>query len=236
MIFPYSTYEGQQDTIIFINFLFFSLPMAHTVKVVAVESLAPTLYRILLEKPAGFRFIPGHSAMVAINKPQLIAQKNPLTFTATNDEPFLEFHIKTYPERQSFNNLLAALRPGDSLILGEMFGSVRYAGPGLFLAGGIGIAPILAMLRQLKKENSLTGNTLVYSAKYKTDILAERELRHLLGNNFHITLTKEKRPGYHYGRISSSLLQNIIPKFPEHHYVVGSESFVADMRAIVNSR
>ncbi len=217
----------------FIYSAFLSFLMPHICKIIALEPLASTLYRLLLEKPAGFTFVPGHSVMVSINKPQLIAQKNPLTFTSTSTDPFLEFHVKTYPGRQSFNNLLAALKPGDSLVLSEMFGSMRYAGPGLFLAGGIGIAPFLAILRQLKKENALAENVLVYSAKYKKDLLAERELRHLLGPRFMATLTKERREGFHHGRISSSLLTSILPALPEHQYVIGSESFVADMRALM---
>lgn len=206
--------------------------MPHTCKIIAVESLAPTLYRILIEKPSGFRFVPGHSAMIAINKPFLLAQRHPLTFTSTNDDQYLEFHVKTYPERQSFNNYLAALRSGDSLLIGEMFGSIRYVGPGLFLAGGIGIAPFLAIFRQLKKENALAHNTLIYSARYRTDLVAERELRNLLGPSFLVTLTKEKKEGCQHGRITSQFLQQHLPFLPKNIYIIGSEEFVIDMRAL----
>ena len=114
-----------------------------------------------------------------------------------------------------------------------MFGTIRYAGPGLFLAGGIGVAPMLAILRQLKKDHTLEGNTLIYSARFHIDLIAERELRQMLGNNLHITLTKEQREGYHHSRIIAELLQNILPFFPSREYIIGSELFVDDMRSLV---
>ena len=201
----------------------------HTVSIISVETVAPAIYRLLIEKPHSFRFVPGHSIMVSINKPQFILEKHPLTFTSINDDPYLEFYVKTYPARASFNNLLAALHPGDSLLLGETFGTIRYVGPGLMIAGGIGITPFLAIVRQLKKENALAGNTLVYSAQFHADIVAEQELRSMLGNNIQFTLTKEQRQGYSHGRITSDFLQKILPVIPEHRYAIGSDSFVSDM-------
>lgn len=209
--------------------------MNHVVKIISHLPCANNTFRILLEKPAGFSFVPGHSIMIAINKTGLLTEKHPLTFTSINTDPFLEFHVRSYPERKSFNNLLAGLQAGDSLVLGEMFGSMRYTGSGLFIAGGIGVAPFLAILRQLDKENAVAGNVLIYSARLSGDLIAEKELRDMLGGRLHITLTGEKVEGYHYGRIDFQFLDVFLP-LPLNRYIIGSESFVDDIRAMASQK
>lgn len=206
--------------------------MSHICKILALEQATLSVYRLLIEKPSGFRFVPGHSIMVSVDKPELRGEKHPLTFTSTNLDSHLEFHVKAYPKRQSFNNILVSLQPGDSLVLAEMFGTIRYAGPGLFLAGGIGIAPFLAILRQLKLENTVGDNALVYSTSQHADVLAENELRQIFGERLHVTLTKETRKGYGHGRITPALIASLFHKIPKNIYAIGSETFVADMRSL----
>lgn len=210
--------------------------MLHRCKVLEVERTTPSISRLLVEKPLGFRFVPGHSIMVSIDKAELREEKHPLTFTSTNDDAHLEFYVKAYPERRSFNNFLIALQPEDFLLLSEMFGTIRYAGSGLFLAGGIGVAPFLAIVRQLAREGAAAGNTLVYSAQRHTDIIAENELRQLLGSRLRITLTQEKQEGYEYGGITRALVASLLPALPRNIHAIGSEAFVADMRSLFTVR
>lgn len=205
----------------------------HIVKILSIEQIAPAIKCFRVEKPLGFSFISGHSVMVAV--PHAPHEKRSYSFTSTNADPYLEFHIKRYPALESFTHKLHALHVGDTLLLAEMFGSIRYTGKGVFIAGGQGITPFLSMLRTLKQEGKLRENMLLHSVKTSADLICERELREMLGSNFFITLTQEKISGYMQGRITRDMLSSLHPPPSKNFYILGPDDFVTDMHALVAS-
>lgn len=207
--------------------------MPHIVKIISLEQIAPAVKRFRVEKPRGFSFVPGHSVMIAL--PHTPREKRSYSFTSTNREPYLEFCIKRYPHAESFTQKLHTLHVGDTLLLAEMFGSIRYMGEGVFIAGGQGITPFLSMLRTLKQEGRLRGNTLLHSVKTSADLICERELREMLGSNFFITLTREARESYLHGRITRDILSSFHLPLSTNFYILGPDDFVIDMHALVAS-
>ena len=73
--------------------------------------------------------------------------------------------------------------------MSEPFGTISYQGPGVFIAGGAGITPFLAMLRDLARRGELDRQTLIFSNKAPRDVICEKELRHLLGERCILTCT-----------------------------------------------
>ncbi|MBI3334804.1 flavodoxin reductase [Candidatus Pacearchaeota archaeon] len=199
----------------------------HVVRIIQIEEVTHDVKRFIVEKPAGFQFIPGHSALVSINKSGLRDDKHPFTFTSTNDDPFLEFIIKRYG---GMTKRLHELRPGDELSIADIFGSVRYQNKGVFIAAGTGITPFLAIFRQLNKDKSLAGNTLIYSNKMHKDIINEQELRSLFRDKLILTLTREEKQGYSYGRIDEAFLKKKVSNFTQHFYVCGPDDFSAAVK------
>ena len=59
-------------------------------------------------------------------------------------------------------NELGKLVVGDELILHSVFGAINYFGEGLFIAGGAGVTPFIAIFRQLKRQDILGNNTLLF--------------------------------------------------------------------------
>ena len=82
-----------------------------------------------------------------------------------NEDPYLEFTIKTYNDHNGVTNELPKLKAGDELIIREVWGAIAYKGEGYFIAGGAGITPFISILRQLKKENQLNNNKLFFQIK-----------------------------------------------------------------------
>lgn len=207
--------------------------MEFVLKLNRIEDISSSMKRFYFKKPDQFTFVPGHSAILSINKDTLLTEFKPFTFTSTNDDTYLEFVIKSYthsPITQAFHEL----RVGDEVIMHAVFGSMRYTGPGVFIAGGTGITPFVAILRQLKKENALEGNTLIYVAKTSQDVLWESELKELLKDNLHIFLTQEQKEGYQYGRPTQELLtQYVTPS--QSTYVCGPPHFSSDMKSILHN-
>ena len=196
------------------------------------EFVTHDVKRFVLEKPADFTFAPGQGALVAINQPGLREDGHPFTPTSLTDDKVLEFTIKGYPEHHGLTEKLHRLRPGDKLLLSDVFGTIQYQGPGVFIAGGAGITPFIAILRDLGRRGKLAGNSLIFSNKTRDDIILEKELRHYLGDRCTFTLTHESRPGYERRLVDEAFLKEKVRDFKQAFYVRGPPQMVEDVGGI----
>jgi ferredoxin-NADP reductase len=207
--------------------------MDNIVKIRTIIEVTHNVKSFRLDKPAGFQFIPGQATDVSINKPGMEEEKRPFTFTSLNKDPYLEFTIKRYSDHHGVTDRLHQLVPGDELIVREAWGAIEYKGPGYFIAGGAGITPFLSILRQLYKENKIQGNTLLFSNKTSRDIIYEKELSLMLGNQAIFILTEENKPGYISGHINKDFIQKTIPDFHKHFYICGPDPMILDISGIL---
>jgi len=193
----------------------------HIVKIKSIEPVTHDVRRITVEKPGSYNFIPGQATDVSVNKPGWKDEKRPFTFTCLPEDDHLEFTIKTYPERKGVTNELLHLKPSDELILHEVFGAISYKGEGIFIAGGAGVTPFIAIFRHLGRQNKIGNNMLVFANKSKADIILEQEFKKMLGDRFINILSKEKAEGYYYGMLNEIFLTSIISDFHQQFYVCG---------------
>jgi len=175
----------------------------------------------MVERPSNYNFTPGQATEVAINKESWKEERRPFTFTSLPVADFLEFTIKTYPERKGVTNELLTLKPSDELILHDVWGAISYKGEGVFIAGGAGITPFLSIFRYLQSMNKIKGNKLVFANKTKADIIHEDELKKMLDNSFINILSDEKIEGYAQGYITKDFLKKNIENFDKMFYVCG---------------
>ena len=131
----------------------------HIVKVLSTTFVTHNVKRFTLERPEGYQFTSGQATDVSINKPGMEDDLHPFTFTSLNTDEHLEFTIKTYPERNGMTQKLLDINAGDEFIVHEVFGAITYRGPGIFIAGGAGITPFIAILRQLYKDGKLVARS-----------------------------------------------------------------------------
>lgn len=204
--------------------------MAHSVTLLMTEFVTHDVKRYIVERPEGYRFVPGQATELAIDTEGWRDQKRPFTFTSLDEDRVLEFTIKHYLEHEGVTARLQTVKPGAKLIIDEPWGTIRYQGVGVFVAGGAGVTPFIAILRGLWRDRKLTGNKLVFSNKTARDIILETEFREMLGRNFHPVLTREKRGGCHHGRIDGQYLERTLKSFSQQFYICGPEQFVADMK------
>jgi hypothetical protein len=200
----------------------------HIVNILSIRQVTHNVRSYRVEKPKGYSFIPGQATEVAINKPEWKHQLRPFTFTSLNEEPTLEFTIKSYTERHGVTDELYRLQVGDSLIIHDVWGAISYKGPGYFIAGGAGITPFIAILRQLHKEEKLAGNKLFFSNKNSRDVILQEELTRILGRNAVYVLSEEKnKAGYLSGHIDEAFLREQVNDFSRHFYICGPDQMVA---------
>jgi ferredoxin-NADP reductase len=209
--------------------------MKHIVKIIDIRQVTHDVKCFRLEKPEGYTFLPGHATDLSINNPGLEEETRPFTFTALNNEPWLEFTIKRYPDHHGITDKLHQLKAGDELIIRDSWGAIDYKGPGYFIAGGAGITPFIAILRSLSQKNETAGNKLFFSNKTAEDIIYKEELVKILGKNAVFVLTKEERPGYENNRINEKFIKDHIPDFNKHFYICGPDPMVAELVHIIQS-
>lgn len=203
--------------------------MGHVVKVLSVTPVTHDVHCIRMEKPQGYKFVPGQATDVAINKEEWKEEKRPFTFTCLNEESYLEFTIKSYNDHDGVTKQIGLLKAGDELILDEPWGAIEYKGPGYFIAGGAGITPFIAILRQLHKENAIGNNELFFSNKTFKDIIYQEELSKILHSNVHYILTREDHPVCLKGPIDKEFINREIKDFTRHFYICGPDKMIADL-------
>ncbi len=198
----------------------------HIVSIKKIEAVTHDVRRFQFEKPQGYKFHPGQATEVAINKTGWNDQRRPFTFTCLNEDPFLEFTIKIYSDHDGVTNELGKLKVGDQLIIHDVWGAIEYTGPGYFLAGGAGITPFIAILRQLTKEKKIGDNVLYFSNKTEKDIILKDELTQMMGKNVIHVITDEENPKYVHGFINEDFLRKNVKDFSRKFYVCGPPKMV----------
>jgi ferredoxin-NADP reductase len=203
-------------------------------KIIDIIEVARNVKSFRLEKPQGYDFIPGQATELSINKEGWKDEKRPFTFTALEEQPYLEFTIKRYPDHHGVTDQIHQLKIGDEVILRDVWGTIQYNGPGYFIAGGAGITPFIAILRRLHKDNQIAGNTLFFSNNEQVDIIYESEFRDMLGDNAVFILTKENKAGYLKDYINKDFLQKHVDDFKKHFYICGPDAMVKDIIDTLN--
>jgi ferredoxin-NADP reductase len=205
----------------------------YIVKIQHIEQITHDVKRFRVEKPAGYSFTPGQATGVAINSPEMKKKRRSFTFTGLNEDPFLEFTIKIYPEHEGLTRELDRLLPGAELVIGNPWGAIKYRGKGIFIAGGAGITPFLAIFRDLHRRNELAGNILLYANKTRADIILEQELAGMLGGAFINILSREKAEGYLHGHINEELIRNHAGDFTGQFYLCGPPEMMKSVTEIL---
>jgi ferredoxin-NADP reductase len=207
--------------------------MEQIVKILSAKYVTHNVRQFRLEKPSGYSFIPGQATELSINLEQWKEEKRPFTFTCLNSDDYLEFTIKTYTDHDGVTNQLGKLNVGDEVIIRDVWGAIEYKGEGYFIAGGAGITPFLAILRQLNNDGAIGNNKLFFSNKTDKDIILGDELKSILGSNAVFTVTGQKDSIYDQRRIDAEFLKTEIKDFSKHFYVCGPDAMVEEISGLL---
>lgn len=210
--------------------------MEHKLKILSITPVTHDVHCIRFEKPGGYRFTPGQATDVSINKEGWEQEKRPFTFTCLNDESYLEFTIKSYADHDGVTNQIGQLKPGDELIIDEPWGAIEYKGPGYFIAGGAGITPFIAILRQLQQTGQLVGNKLFFSNKTPQDIIYEKELKNMLGDDAVYIVTKSNDSAYLHEYLNAAFFEKHVQDYSKQFYICGPDAMVQAISDIVTEK
>jgi len=194
------------------------------------EFVTHDVKRFVLSRPDGFSFTPGEGVELAIDEPAWRDEARPFTPTSLTEDRVIEFTIKGYPH-EGVTQKLHGLNPGAALRLSKPFGTIRYRGSGIFIAGGAGITPFIAILRDLARQGKLAGHGLIFSNKTSADIICEKEFRHYLGEGCRFVCTASAAPGCEHRRVDEAYLRETIDDFGQNFYVCGPPGFLEAVTA-----
>lgn len=194
-------------------------------KILHTSYINHNVKRYVLEKPEGFIYKPGDAGRFSINKEGWEDKIRSFTFTSLNNWPELELIVKIYEENEGVTNEMSTLKAGDELILHKVYDTIRYKGPGIFIAGGTGITPFIAIFRALFASGNIKNHVLLYSNHTQYDIILGGELHQMLGDAFFNVFTKQGVIGFQERRIDRNFLLDNIKNFDVQFYVCGPKDF-----------
>ncbi|KKB78753.1 flavodoxin reductase [Devosia soli] len=208
--------------------------MSISVKILDTIPLTHNVRHYRVEKPKGYGFSPGQATEVSIDRDGWQDEKRPFTFTSLPDDDTLEFTIKSYFDHPGVTNQLWSLGAGDKLILRDVWGTIQYRGPGTFIAGGAGVTPFIAILRQLNATGKIAGNRLIVSNQTEKDIILRDEFEAMKGLDIIWTVTGDAKSKLLQERIDADFLKRHVGDFSGKFYLCGPDAMVKDIRELLD--
>ncbi len=205
----------------------------YILKILESDFISHNVKRFRIEKPAAYTFIPGQGTDVAINLPEWKSSFRPFSFTSLNESPYLEFTIRIYSDHDGVTKQLGKTNAGAELIIRDPYGTITYKEPGVFLAGGTGITPFMAIFRDLFNKKEIEKCYLIYSNKTIYDIIYYDELVHMLNGRFTTLFTRDQKIGFMERRINRDYLVEHVRDFSQHFYVCGPDDFVKNVSGLL---
>ncbi|HET8969434.1 MAG TPA: ferric reductase-like transmembrane domain-containing protein [Candidatus Nanopelagicales bacterium] len=169
--------------------------------------------------PEGFRFEPGQFAWIHTGSSPFALAYHPFSFSSSAERPELvSFTIKA---AGGFSTAAGELGVGHTVYLDGPWGSFHLDGgatPGyVFIAGGIGVTPMLSMLRTLADRGDRRPCWLLLGNRDRASITCADELAALRDRLdltlVHVLSSGADDPGWdgEVGRIDAPLLERVLP-------------------------
>jgi len=187
-------------------------------RVISVDKVALKTWVVAVQpaKGAAMEFEAGQFAWITLGRSLFAIKEHPFSMSSCPAmRPRIEFTIK---EVGDFTKEIGTIALGTLAFLDGPHGNLTLAGrkeEGLvFIAGGVGLAPIISMLRQLRVERDPRRMVLIYGNRCADQILYRSELEAMtreLKLNIHHALS-EPPPGWEgpRGQIDRSMLDELL--------------------------
>jgi NAD(P)H-flavin reductase len=212
----------------------------------SIRRATPTTRILRLAADASFEFWPGQAVMLGLHEGA--ARRRPYSIacapTDTARLGFIEFLIRT-AEDGSLGPHLAGAGRGALIDVEGPFGSFGFPEeaierPLFFVAGGTGIAPIRAMVRQALTWRGHAPMSLLYTARTSNELAYERELRELQRSKrikLILTVTRDAPPTWfgRRGRLDEAVIGELLPGRDTLCFVCGPPALVQDVPRLLSA-
>ncbi|MDP2736320.1 MAG: ferric reductase-like transmembrane domain-containing protein [bacterium] len=193
------------------------------------------VFTLTLKPKKKFLFKAGQFCFLRLNQDKLYA-RHPFTIASSPGEDELHFIIKI---KGGFTKALLKLKPGDEVIVDGPFGIFTvddHAKDLVFIAGGVGIAPFISLIRDKLAEETSRQVVLLYGAKTEAGIIYRQELDNIKQSWFKkVYILSDYRSG---ATVAGYINQEVIEKYVRNinnslFYICGSESMKTSLKEIL---
>jgi ferredoxin-NADP reductase len=211
------------------------------VPVLGVYDETPTVKTIRLARPEGFAFEAGQFVTVRV---RVDGQEHARCYSISSP-PDASGYFEISVKRQGLvsNALHASVRVGAFLVVKAPAGAFRYPArddrPIVLLAAGIGVTPLMSMLRHAVLTEPTRPVTLLYGARSHEELAFHDELtaiarRHPQIRVFFAVSQSSRAPDVYPGRLDESLVRTTIPDLAHAiSLICGPQSMIDDMRVLL---
>ena len=184
-----------------------------------VERLGPDIHELTLEPDGhdGLDFRAGQFVWLRIAPRPWGLREHPFSIaSAPADGPALRFVIKANGD---FTRTIGSVSPGTRAWIDGPYGNFGLRGDGtealLFIAGGVGLAPILSLLRERLHAGDPRPMRLLYACRWRRDLVLESELAEL-ARKLELEIVTvvdetDRPPSARPGPVKPALLEAVLP-------------------------
>jgi predicted ferric reductase len=193
---------------------------------------ATTLALEAIDHP-GATFSPGQFAWLKLGDAPYALTEHPFSYSSSAARPGTpEFTLKAVGD---FTEGVRELTPGSPVVLDGPHGSFRPPRPAagyLLIAGGIGITPVMSLLRTLADADDRRPLTLIYANRSWEEVTFREELDGLRGRLdlrvIHVLSDPPAGWTGESGRLGAELLERALPPdaLERNHFVCGPPAMV----------
>lgn len=212
-----------------------------TVPVLAVLEETPDVKTFRLQRPDGFDFTPGQFLPVRVQVEGRTVQRAYSISSAPQVRGYIEISVKRIGLVSGL--LHSNLRPGSLVTVRRPAGAFTYpAGderPLLLLAGGIGITPLMSMLRHAVATEPTRPVIVIYSVRTPADLAFRDELAVIARRHAQVRLGVAVTQGppsdrWHHGRITAALVRAYVTD-PGHvlAFICGPQPMIDGMKGLL---
>ena len=177
----------------------------------------------------GFRFHPGQFAWIKVGSSPYTIEEHPYSFASSAEEPArLSFGVKALGD---FSERLQKIEEGTTVYVDGPHGAFsidRAQAPGyVFIAGGVGITPMMSFLNTLADRGDPRPILLIYSTNTEEELAYSEEIEALKERLDLETVFVLEQPPHDWaaeeGQVTGDLLERRLPKerFVRRFFVCG---------------
>ncbi|MDO8668507.1 MAG: ferredoxin reductase family protein [bacterium] len=202
-----------------------------------VKSETKEVFTLTLKAEKKFVFRAGQFCFLRLNQNKLYA-RHPFTIVSSPGESELRFAVKT---QGRFTRALLKLKSGDEVIVDGPFGiftAEDRAKDLVFIAGGVGIAPFISLIKDRLADKKNQQVVLLYGTRKAADIIYREELDgikeawfakvYILSNDSSCLAVSEA------GHINQKIIEKYVPNISDSlFYICGPESMKTSLKEIL---
>ena len=206
------------------------------VKLIDKQIIAEKTLEIAFEKPKNFKHQIGQYVILRLNHPKYTHLDMPfrsLSIVSHPSEPTLRFAMRI--SESSFKKSCAEMNISETATLFGPTGNFSIKDHNktiILLVSGIGITPIISMLKEMEQINHTAKVILFYSNRTLKSAAYHKQISKLQISDFDYHLVQTSMEG----RIKKEFLESKIDKVTNcHFYLVGTREFIHSMKGILQT-